>query len=186
MRARIVIIEVSFNIEKDKSRFPIPSYDVIRVTGSDFFDDELVEGRVQQRGKSRGVSRYEPHRAKGGTTQDVIKYKNREKRIGSHSETQRVQVRFSRRGADSIKPVQIEIHRDASAGDDHLFKSSGRLFRAFLLDLCCRISRAVDEKQKQWEHEITRDYLKHCPNSSNLSLFGNPYSLFPGKVEVLF
>ena len=168
MRAGIVIIEISFNIEKDKSRFPIPNYDVIRVTGRDFFDDELVEGRLQQRGKSRGVSRYEPHRAKGRTTQDVIKYKNREKRIGSHSETQRVQVRFSRRGADSIKPVQIEIHRDASARDDHLFKSSGFSARVLFSGLCYRISRAVDEKQKQWQREITQ----HFPDPSNLRLFG--------------
>src|ERR1700719_2775705 len=139
MRASIVIVEISFNIEKDKSRFPIPNDDVIGVTGGDFFDDELVGGRFQRCGQSRGVSRYEPHRAERGTTQYIVKYQNREKRIGSHFETKYVQFR---RGADSIKPVQIEIHRDASARDDHLFKSSGRLFRAFLLDLCYRISRA--------------------------------------------
>ncbi len=168
MRAGIVIVEISFNIEKDKSRFPIPNYDVMGVTGRDFFDDELVEGRLQRCRKSCEVSRYEPHRAQRGTTQYIVKYKNREKRIGSHFETPCVQFR---RGADSIKPVQIEVHRDASAGDDHLFKSSGRLFRASLLDLGCRISRAIAEKQKQWEHEITQDCLKHCPNSSNFMAF---------------
>src|SRR6266446_6891559 len=166
MRASIVIIEISFNIEKDKARFPIPNDDVIRVTGRDFFDDELVEGRLQRCRKSRRVFRYEPHRAERGTTQYIVKYKNREKRIGSDSEMQCLQFR---RGADFIKPVQIEIHRDASTRDDHLFKSSGLFFRAFLLDLCRRISRAIAQKQKQWQHEITRDYLRHCPNSSNFA-----------------
>src|SRR6202023_2876817 len=127
MRSSIVIVEISFNIEKDKSRFPIPNDDVIGVTGGDFFDDELVGGRFQRCGQSRGVSRYEPHRAERGTTQYIVKYQNREKRIGSHSEMQCVQSRFFRRGAGSSKPVQIEVHRDASARDDHLFKSSGRL-----------------------------------------------------------
>src|SRR5437667_8422829 len=150
MRASIVIIEISFNIEKDKSRFPIPNYDVIRVTGRDFFDDELVGGRLQRCRKSCGVSRYEPHRAQRGTTQYIVKYKNREKRIGSHFETQCVQFC---RGADSIKPVQIELHRCASARDDHLFKSSSRLFRAFLLQQRYRISRAIAQKQKQWRSE---------------------------------
>src|SRR6266513_2619284 len=112
MRASIVIIESSFNIEKDKSRFPIPNDDVIRFTGRDFFDDELVEGRLQRWRKSCGVFRYEPHRAERGTTQYIIKYKNGEKRIGSDSEMQCVGFRFFRHRADSIKPVQIEIHRD--------------------------------------------------------------------------
>src|ERR1700680_913125 len=166
MCASSVIIEISFNIEKDKSRFSIPNYDVMRVTGGDFLDDELVGGRFQRCGQSYGVFRYESHRAERGTTQYIIKYKNREKRIGSHFEMKCVQFR---RGADSIKPVQIEVHRGASARDDHFFKRSGRLIRAFLLNLCCRISRAIAEKQKQWEHEITQDCLKHCPNSSNFT-----------------
>src|ERR1700676_714574 len=164
MRASIVIVEISFNIEKDKSRFPIPNDEVIRVIGRDFFDNELIGGRFQRCGPSRGVSRYESHRAQRWTTQYIVKYQNREKRIGSHFETKCVQFR---RRADSIKPVQIQIHRDASARDNHLFKSSGRLFRASLLDLCYRISRAIAQKQKQWEREITQDCLKHCPNSSN-------------------
>src|SRR5229473_3507012 len=168
MRAGIVIIEISFNIEKDKARFPIPNYDVIRFTGRDFFDDELVEGRLQRWRKSCGVFRYEPHRAERGTTQYIVEYKNREKRIRSHSETHCVDFRFVRRGADSIEPVQIEIHRDVSARDDHLFKSSGLFFRAFLLDLCRRISRAIAEKQEQREHEITRHFPYHCPDPSGL------------------
>src|ERR1700730_4387421 len=166
MRASIVIIEISFNIEKDKSRFPIPNYDVIRVTGGDFFDDQLVQRCFQRCRKSREVPRYEPHRAERGTTQYIVKYQNREKRIGSHFEMKCVQFRP---GAQSIKPVQIQVHRGASARDDHLFKSSGRLFRAVLLDLCCRISRAIAQKQKQWKREITQDCLKHCPNSSNFT-----------------
>src|SRR6266446_10681041 len=158
MRASIVIIEISFNIEKDKARFPIPNDDVIRVTGRDFFDDELVEGRFQRCRKSRGVSRYEPHRAERGTTQYIVKYQNREKRIRSHFETKCVQFRFFRHGADSIEPVQIEVHRDASARDDHLFKSSGFSARVLFSGLCYRISRAVDEKQKQWQREITQHF----------------------------
>src|SRR5437588_8108608 len=152
MRARVVIIEVSFNIEEDKSRFPIPNYDVIRVTGRDFFDDELVGGRFQRCGQSCGVFRYESHRAQGGTTQYIVKYQNREKGIRSHFETKCAQFR---RGADSIKPVQIEIHRDASARDDHLFKSSGLSSRALFSGLCYGISRTIAQKQKQWEYEIT-------------------------------
>src|SRR5438552_15760052 len=112
MRASIVIIEISFNIEKDKARFPIPNDDVIRFTGWDFFDDELVEGRLQRWRKSCGVFRYERHRAERGTAQYIVKHKNREKRIGSVSETHGVEFRCC--GADSVNPVQIEIHRGAS------------------------------------------------------------------------
>src|ERR1700726_3624506 len=187
MCASSVIIEISFNVKKDKSRFPIPDNDVIRFTGMDFLDDELVGGRFQRCGQSYGVFRYEPHRAERGTTQYIIKYKNREKRIGSHFEMKCVQFRFVRRRADSIKPVQIEVHRGASARDDHLFKSSGRLIRAFLLNLCCRIFRAIAEKQKQWEHEITQDCLKHCPIPPDFVAFWmSSYLDCPEKYSTFF
>src|SRR6266446_6069269 len=156
MRASVVIIEISFNIEKDKARFPIPNYDVIRFTGRDFFDDESVEGRLQRWRKSCGVFRYEPHRAERGITQYIVKHKNREKRIGSDSETHCVEFRCC--GADSVNPVQIEIHRGASPLDNHLFQRSGLSSGAFFSGLRDRISRAIAEKQEQWEHEITRHF----------------------------
>ena len=42
MRGGIVIIEISFNVEKDEARFPIADYQVKWLTRRDFFDDELV------------------------------------------------------------------------------------------------------------------------------------------------
>ena len=66
-----------------------------------------------------------------GTAQDVVKDKDREKGIGADLETQCFQLRFFRLGLDSIKPVQIEIHRDVPVRDDHFLQRSGLPFRIF-------------------------------------------------------
>ena len=46
MRSGIVFKEVSFNVEKDKARLPIANYQVKWLTRTDFFDDELLGGRI--------------------------------------------------------------------------------------------------------------------------------------------
>ena len=89
------------------------------------------DGGIQRFRKNRGVSPDQPHRARLGTAQDIVKDKDREKRIGAHFETQGLQLRFLASRSGSIEPVQIEIHRDVSARDDHFFQSSGLPFRAF-------------------------------------------------------
>ena len=47
MRGGIVLIEMPFDIEKDKARFPIADHQVKWLTRRDFFDDELVCGHTQ-------------------------------------------------------------------------------------------------------------------------------------------
>ena len=64
-------------------------------------------------------------------------------------------------GSGPIEAVQIEIHRHASLRDDHLFQSAGLSIRAFLRELWCRIPRAVAQKQKQREREITQHFPYH-------------------------
>src|ERR1700675_1246978 len=94
MRRGIVIIKTSFNIEKNQACFPVAHRHLKRCIRWEFFDDELVQGRLQWLRKAGGVSRYEPHRARLRTAQDIVKDKNREKRIGAHLESQGLPFRF--------------------------------------------------------------------------------------------
>ena len=149
----IVLIEVPFNVEKDKTRFPVAHDEVKRLPGRPFFDNELIYGRTQRLRKSCGVSWYEPHRARLGTAQDIVKNKNREKRVGAHLETQRIQFRIPSRGVDSIKSIQIEIHRDGSTRNDHLFESSGLSLGGFPWQLWCRISEAGAQNENACRYE---------------------------------
>src|SRR6266446_7344001 len=93
MLTGVVIVLMSFNVEKDKARFPVSKDYVETFARRDLFHDELIEGRLQWRGKIRGILRCKPYRAQRGTAQDIVKDKNREKRIGSDFETQCLQFR---------------------------------------------------------------------------------------------
>src|SRR2546423_3900690 len=160
----IVIVLVSSNIKKGESRLCVANDDFIRFSRRNFLNDELPDGGVQRLRKTGRFLRYESHRAPFEPAQFFIRNKDLEKRIGRHVEVQCLPLRLFRR---SVKPVQIEIHRDASPRDNQLFQSSRRLFRGSLLNLPCRISRAIAQKQKQVEQKITHDCLKHCSNSSS-------------------
>src|ERR1700694_1001021 len=100
MRRGIVLIKISFNVKKDKTRLPIADHEIKWLTRRDFFDDELVCGRIQRFGKNSRVSPDQPHRAQIGTAQNLVKDEDREKGIGAHVETESVQFRFLRPGAD--------------------------------------------------------------------------------------
>ena len=88
--------------------------------------------------------------------QKIVKDQNAEEGIGRDSELQC--CRSSRREADSIQPVDIEIHCDASVFDDHLLKRPGLLLalgqlffvppKAFGPLACGR-----GKEQEQWERE---------------------------------
>jgi hypothetical protein len=52
--------------------------------------------------------------------QKIVKDQNAEEGIGRDGEL--LSHRLLCRGADSIQPVEIKIHRDASILDDHLLK----------------------------------------------------------------
>jgi hypothetical protein len=44
MRRGIVLIEISFNVEKDKTCLPVADHEVKRFSRWEFFDDELAYG----------------------------------------------------------------------------------------------------------------------------------------------
>ncbi len=95
-RDGIVLIEMAFQIEKDGTRFPIADDQVKRLARRDFFNDELVGGRLQRFRKNRRVSPDQLQRARLGTPQDIVQDKDCEKRIGAHFETHAVPFRFLR------------------------------------------------------------------------------------------
>ena len=49
---------------------------------------------------------------------------------------------------DSVQPVELKLHRNAAALDDHFLKRAGACVRRFLFGLSCIIPRAVPEKQQ--------------------------------------
>ena len=58
-----------------------------------------------------------------GTTQKIVKNQNGEEGISRNGELQG--CRSCEREADSIQPVEIELHRDAAALDNHFLKRAG-------------------------------------------------------------
>ena len=53
LRIGIVVVLVSFDIEKRESRFAVAHSEIESRVGREFFDDELLKRRAQRRGKRR-------------------------------------------------------------------------------------------------------------------------------------
>ena len=130
---------MSFNIKKSESCFAVTHSEIERRVGRKLFDDKLPE-RCHQRRRKRAVARAvdpgrrdQRDRARLGTSQQIIKNQNTEEGIGRDYELQRNGV--LRRSADSIQPVEIEIHCDASVLNDHLLK---RPAVSFSTGICLR------------------------------------------------
>src|SRR6185295_9183712 len=101
------------------------------------------------------------------TAQRIVKNQNREKRIRSHCKTQC--LHFFRRGVDSVKPVQIDVHRRAAALHNHLLKCPApRLRRTLSVPKITRTRFKRAKKQKQREHETSEHHLH--PGSSRLAV----------------
>src|SRR5205823_1030608 len=97
------------------------------------------------------VLRDQRHRALIRAAQKIVKNKNGEERIRCDGELER--CGFLRCGADSVQPVEIEVHCDASIFDNHLLQRStlapGSSFcRGSTRD---RVRRS--KKQEQWKRE---------------------------------
>src|SRR5205085_4080156 len=110
MRRGIIIGQMSFYIEKDKSGLPVAHRHLKSCIRRELFEDELAERRPQWSRKRGRVSRYESHGARLRPAQGIIKDKDREERIGAHLKSQGLPLRFSGPRGNSIEPVQIEIH----------------------------------------------------------------------------
>ena len=93
-RRGIVLIEISFNVEEDKARFPVADHQVKRFIRSDFFDDEPVGRRIQGLRKDRGVPPDQLHRTRLRRAQDTVENNDRKKRIGTRFETHASPVSF--------------------------------------------------------------------------------------------
>ena len=89
MHGSIVIIKISFNVEENEAGFSVANDEIIGFIRRDFFDDELVRRRIQRFRKDHRISSYEAHRARFGTAQNIVKNKDRKKRIGTASKRTR-------------------------------------------------------------------------------------------------
>ncbi len=154
----IVIVMVPLNIEKRESGVAVAHGKIESLTRRELFNYKPVERRAKRSGKRRSVLRDQGHRSGRGPSQQIVKNQNGKERIRSHGEMRFLET--LRGGINSIQPVEIEIHRDATVLDDHLLK---RAALPLALDnfLCtaeslwrARIRRG--KEQEQWKRETDK------------------------------
>src|SRR5207248_3252730 len=103
---------------KDKPALAIAHDQVIGVARLFLFEDELLEGSVQKRGKIRGVLGSESDRARIKGAESTVGYDNGEKGIRGEGEMQCLRLRVFRRQDGVIEAVSIEMGRGVPSGDD--------------------------------------------------------------------
>src|SRR6516165_6281941 len=78
-------------------------------------------------------------------------------------------LHFFRRGVDSVKPVQIDVHRGASALHNHLLNCPAPgVGRILSLPKITRTRSRRAKRQEQPKYETNKDYLH--PESSRLTV----------------
>ena len=126
----------------------------------------LLSDAVNAAGSAHVILRDQRHRARLGPRNTLLKT-----RIGKKNSVPRQNAMspIFRRGADSVNPVQIDVHGHAPAGHNHLLKSAGqRVRRTFSVPKITRTRFWRAKKQKQREHETSEHHLH--PESSRLAV----------------
>src|SRR4029079_7335450 len=151
------MVIAAFNIKKDEAGVAIADGEIKILVQRKFFDHELLERRAKRDGQIVAVEGVDlgwekGHRARLCATQLVVKNQNREERVGCD---RKIKCCSLSSGTDSVQPIDIELHRNVAALDNHFLKRVGADVRSFLFGLRCIISRAVPEEQQQQGEDST-------------------------------